>query len=120
MALGIITIVSLSCYTGILIFATFHQCDPIATKVTERRLAARHFLSPTLLPATPIAFQQIRKADQLLPFFVMELAESVPGLPGLFVAGVFSAALRYVRPCLPAKPIRALTPLTRAAPCPPA
>ena len=25
----------------------------------------------------------------------MEMTESIPGLPGLFVAGVFSAALRY-------------------------
>ncbi|KAF3428900.1 hypothetical protein E2986_12519 [Frieseomelitta varia] len=37
--------------------------------------------------------QQIKKPDQLLPFFVMEMTESIPGLPGLFVAGVFSAAL---------------------------
>ncbi|CAL7952542.1 unnamed protein product [Xylocopa violacea] len=68
MGIGIITIVSFSCYTGIVIFAAFHDCDPIATK-------------------------QIKKPDQLLPYFVMQMAESVPGLPGLFVAGVFSAAL---------------------------
>ncbi|XP_043529818.1 sodium-coupled monocarboxylate transporter 2-like isoform X2 [Frieseomelitta varia] len=68
MAVGIITIVSLSCYTGIVIFAAFYDCDPITTK-------------------------QIKKPDQLLPFFVMEMTESIPGLPGLFVAGVFSAAL---------------------------
>ncbi|XP_034186765.2 sodium-coupled monocarboxylate transporter 2 [Osmia lignaria lignaria] len=68
MAVGIISIVSLSCYTGIVIFANFYDCDPITTK-------------------------QIRKPDQLLPFFVMEMAASIPGLPGLFVAGVFSAAL---------------------------
>lgn len=41
-----------------------------------------------------IAFQQIRKPDQLLPYFVMELSHAIPGLPGLFVSGVFSAALR--------------------------
>ncbi|XP_017764409.1 PREDICTED: sodium-coupled monocarboxylate transporter 2-like isoform X2 [Eufriesea mexicana] len=68
MGIGIITIVSLSCYTGIVIFAAFHDCDPITTK-------------------------QIRKPDQLLPFYVMGITESIPGLPGLFVAGVFSAAL---------------------------
>ncbi|XP_066587746.1 sodium-coupled monocarboxylate transporter 1-like [Prorops nasuta] len=68
MAFGIISIVSLSCYTGIVIFAAFYECDPITTK-------------------------QIRKPDQLLPYFVMELAQSIPGLPGLFVSGVFSAAL---------------------------
>lgn len=42
-----------------------------------------------------IAFQQIRKPDQLLPYFVMESSHAIPGLPGLFVSGVFSAALRY-------------------------
>ncbi|CAG5104222.1 Similar to slc5a8: Sodium-coupled monocarboxylate transporter 1 (Danio rerio) [Cotesia congregata] len=68
MAVGIITIVSLSCYTGILIYAAFYDCDPVVTK-------------------------QINKADQLLPFYVMEIAQSIPGLPGLFVSGVFSAAL---------------------------
>ncbi|XP_015525076.2 sodium-coupled monocarboxylate transporter 1 isoform X1 [Neodiprion lecontei] len=68
MAVGMVTIVSMSCYTGLVIYAAFHKCDPITTK-------------------------QINKADQLLPFFVMEIAESVPGLPGLFISGVFSAAL---------------------------
>ncbi|XP_076643027.1 sodium-coupled monocarboxylate transporter 2 [Halictus rubicundus] len=68
MAIGIIIIVSLSCYTGLVLFAAFHDCDPVKTK-------------------------QIGKSDQLLPFFVMELAASIPGLPGLFVACVFSAAL---------------------------
>ncbi|XP_076162294.1 sodium-coupled monocarboxylate transporter 1 isoform X9 [Ptiloglossa arizonensis] len=68
MAIGITSIVSLSCYTGLVIFAAFHDCDPIATK-------------------------RLNKPDQLLPYFVMEMADSIPGLPGLFVAGVFSAAL---------------------------
>ncbi|XP_014206395.1 sodium-coupled monocarboxylate transporter 1-like [Copidosoma floridanum] len=68
MAIGITTLVSLSCYTGIVIFAAFHDCDPLTTK-------------------------QIRKPDQLLPYFVMELSRLIPGLPGLFISGVFSAAL---------------------------
>ncbi|XP_015430372.1 PREDICTED: sodium-coupled monocarboxylate transporter 2-like [Dufourea novaeangliae] len=68
MAIGIMSIVSLSCYTGIVVFAAFYDCDPVITK-------------------------QINKPDQLLPFFVMQMADSIPGLPGLFVAGVFSAAL---------------------------
>jgi len=39
-------------------------------------------------------FQTIIRADQLLPYYVMDVAGSVPGLPGLFIAGVFCAALR--------------------------
>nr|CAD7595853.1 unnamed protein product [Timema genevievae] len=68
LTIGIACIVSMSCYTGLLIYATFADCDPVSARL-------------------------IRKADQLLPYYVMELSEHVPGLPGLFVAGVFSAAL---------------------------
>lgn len=39
-------------------------------------------------------FQMINKSDQLLPYFVMEIAGQVPGFPGIFMSGVFSAALR--------------------------
>lgn len=57
------------CYMGLLIYASYHDCDPIIRG-------------------------SIGKSDQLLPYFVMKIAASVPGLPGLFVSGVFSAALR--------------------------
>jgi hypothetical protein len=39
-------------------------------------------------------WQVIEKADQIMPLFVMDTVGSLPGLPGLFVAGVFSGALR--------------------------
>ncbi|XP_075214684.1 sodium-coupled monocarboxylate transporter 1-like [Lycorma delicatula] len=68
LAVGITFLVSISCYTGLLIYAYFYDCDPISAK-------------------------RIQKSDQLLPYFVMEVAGSVPGLPGIFMAGVFSAAL---------------------------
>lgn len=75
-----------SCIIGLIIFAKYETCDPITTK-------------------------QIEKLDQVLPYFVMEVAGKIPGLPGeslsifkktiifhfydlgLFVAGIFSAAL---------------------------
>jgi solute carrier family 5 (sodium-coupled monocarboxylate transporter), member 8/12 len=41
-----------------------------------------------------LQFQLVSKSDQVLPFFVTQIATNLPGLPGLFVAGVFSAALR--------------------------
>ena len=33
--------------------------------------------------------------DQLLPLLVMDTLKGMTGVPGLFVAGVFSAALRW-------------------------
>ncbi|XP_068084240.1 sodium-coupled monocarboxylate transporter 2 [Anabrus simplex] len=68
LAAGILAIVTMSCYTGLVIYASFYDCDPVSTK-------------------------SIGKADQLLPFFVMEISKNIPGLPGLFISGVFSAAL---------------------------
>ena len=35
----------------------------------------------------------VTRRDQLLPLFVMEILGGTPGLPGLFISGVFSAAL---------------------------
>lgn len=47
-----------------------------------------------MLMSSGIYVQVIGKADQLLPYFVMQISHSVPGLPGIFLSGVFSAALR--------------------------
>lgn len=59
---------SLSVFTGLIIFAKYSQCDPMLTK-------------------------QIEKKDQLLPYYVLDVAGHIPGLSGLFIAGIFSAAL---------------------------
>uniref|UniRef100_A0A1B0EY77 Sodium/solute symporter n=1 Tax=Phlebotomus papatasi TaxID=29031 RepID=A0A1B0EY77_PHLPP len=55
-------------YCGLLIYAVYHDCDPLTTKLAKAK-------------------------DQLLPLLVMDILGDFPGLPGLFVAGVFSAAL---------------------------
>ena len=47
-----------------------------------------------VLMSSGIYLQVIGKADQILPYFVMQISHSVPGLPGIFLSGVFSAALR--------------------------
>lgn len=72
-AIGTALIQILSFYMGLVIFAAFYDCDPVSTGV-------------------------ISKADQLLPFFVMRITENLPVLPGIFVSGIFSAALRYSFP----------------------
>lgn len=58
-------------FAGIVMYANFRHCDPLlAGKIT--------------------------KTDQVLPYFVMLYLGGVQGLPGLFVAGIFSGALSTV------------------------
>ena len=65
---GVTIMIFLCVYNGLLIYATYHDCDPLTTKLAKAK-------------------------DQLLPLLVLEILKDLPGLPGLFIAGVFSAAL---------------------------
>ncbi|CAD6991895.1 unnamed protein product [Ceratitis capitata] len=67
-----LTILYLCCvYVGLIAFATYHDCDPISTGLAEAR-------------------------DQLIPLLVLQVLGEFPGLPGLFVSAVFSAALSSI------------------------
>lgn len=65
---GVSVMIFLCVYNGLLLFATYHDCDPLTTKLAKAK-------------------------DQMMPLLVMEILKDMPGLPGLFIAGVFSAAL---------------------------
>ncbi|XP_052896837.1 sodium-coupled monocarboxylate transporter 1-like [Anopheles moucheti] len=65
---GLIFVKSCSCFIGLLIYAKYETCDPFST-------------------------QKISKIDQILPYYIMDVGTKIPGLPGLFVSGIFSAAL---------------------------
>lgn len=54
---------------GLVLSATYAECDPFVTK-------------------------QIERTDQLLPYYVLNIAKNIPGLSGLFTAGVLTASLR--------------------------
>lgn len=83
--LGTITIILLCGYAGLLVYATYHDCDPLTTKLAKAK-------------------------DQLLPLLVMRVLGDFPGMPGLFVAGIFSAALRFfVHTCFFLHPFLVLT-----------
>nr|CAD7269324.1 unnamed protein product [Timema shepardi] len=70
--LGVSIFFALSCYCGLLVYATYHDCDPISTQV-------------------------VTTEDQLFPLLVTRVFRGVDGLPGIFIAGVFSSSLRYSR-----------------------
>ncbi|XP_055929194.1 sodium-coupled monocarboxylate transporter 2-like isoform X1 [Argiope bruennichi] len=65
---GNIITVTLTILVGLIIYANYSTCDPIRTK-------------------------QVSTPNQIFPLFVMEYLGFLPGLPGLFVSGIFSGAL---------------------------
>ncbi|KAK7090456.1 hypothetical protein V1264_010250 [Littorina saxatilis] len=61
---------SMACYEGIVAFAYYQTkgCDPLASK-------------------------KITNPNQVIPFTVMDIFQDLPGMPGLFLASLFSASL---------------------------
>eukprot|EP00105_Crassostrea_gigas_P035303 XP_019919451.1 PREDICTED: sodium-dependent multivitamin transporter-like [Crassostrea gigas] len=61
---------SISCFLGLMAFAYNVQqgCDPLNKKIIVR-------------------------PEQVLPYFVMDIFDSTPGMPGVFLAALFSASL---------------------------
>ncbi|KAK3878590.1 hypothetical protein Pcinc_016803 [Petrolisthes cinctipes] len=66
-----IVLYGLTAAAGLVLFTTYEGCDPLAAGL-------------------------ISKKDQIVPFFVMDRLSSAPGLPGLFVACIFSGALSTI------------------------
>ncbi|XP_022250400.1 sodium-coupled monocarboxylate transporter 1-like [Limulus polyphemus] len=69
---GLSVLLTISCMAGLVIYTKYETCDP---------------LSWTNFKIAP---------DQLFPLFVMDVLGFLPGLPGLFVSGIFSGALSTV------------------------
>ena len=58
-------------WLGMVLYTVYAECDPITAK-------------------------QVNRKDQVLPLLVLHVAGDIPGLPGLFMAGVFSGSLSSV------------------------
>ncbi|KAG8182483.1 hypothetical protein JTE90_020401 [Oedothorax gibbosus] len=68
---ALVLLILITSMSGLVIFAFFYDCDPIGSKLIDA-------------------------PDQLFPRFVMETLGAFPGIPGLFVSGIFSGALSTV------------------------
>ncbi|KAL6443066.1 hypothetical protein ACFW04_002798 [Cataglyphis niger] len=68
LAVGLVVVKFISVFTGLTMYARYHKCDPITAHVVAR-------------------------SDKILPYYVLDVAADVPGLPGLFLAGLVSAGL---------------------------
>ncbi|KAK3884534.1 hypothetical protein Pcinc_011207 [Petrolisthes cinctipes] len=68
---GLFILMITCAFGGMVVYARYMDCDPIRSGV-------------------------VSKGDQLFPLFVMDTLGEFRGLPGLFVAGIFSGALSTV------------------------
>lgn len=68
---GLCLILYLGCFIGVAVYNLYRECDPLK-------------------------FGLISANDQLLPLFVMDVLGQVTGVPGLFVASLFSGALSTI------------------------
>ncbi|XP_011642331.1 putative sodium-dependent multivitamin transporter [Pogonomyrmex barbatus] len=59
------------CFSGLAIYSKYYKCDPL----NEGRISSN---------------------DQLMPLYVMDTLSNYPGVPGLFIAGIFSAGLSTI------------------------
>ena len=76
-------------WLGLVLYAVYADCDPLTAKTVRKQVDSRKSLS--MISIKP--FLQ----DQLVPFMVLDVAGAIPGLPGLFMAGVFSGSLRFLK-----------------------
>ena len=54
---------------GLIIYANYHNCDPVMDK-------------------------KITKNDQIVAYYVQQVAKKIPGISGLFMAALLSSAIR--------------------------
>lgn len=66
--IGLLLILGFCCFTGIIMFATYDDCDPVKAGLID-------------------------KPDTIMPYFVQDVVGHISGMPGFFISCVFSAAL---------------------------
>lgn len=66
--LGFVLIMTFNCFTGIVMYARYHDCDPLSVG-------------------------HVSKLDKMVPYFVEDIMGHLSGMPGVFISCVFSAAL---------------------------
>lgn len=66
--IGLVFILGFCCFTGLIMFATYNDCDPVKAGL-------------------------VGKPDKMMPYFVQDIVGHVSGMPGFFISCVFSAAL---------------------------
>jgi sodium-coupled monocarboxylate transporter 8/12 len=77
---GVILLISLCCFTGLVLYANFSDCDPLSPEVNQ--------------------YTGVKNPNQLLPYFVMLKFNTIKFIPGLFLSSIFCASLSSVSSAL--------------------
>ncbi|XP_038633886.1 sodium-coupled monocarboxylate transporter 1-like [Scyliorhinus canicula] len=70
-SVGVIVLFTVSCLSGLVMYAVYETCDPIK-------------------------MNRVSTSDQLTPLLVVDLFDQMPGFPGLFVASAYSGTLSTI------------------------
>ncbi|XP_046673779.1 sodium-coupled monocarboxylate transporter 1-like isoform X2 [Homalodisca vitripennis] len=70
-AVSLYIVINLSTFFGMILYARYYQCDPVAAGV-------------------------IKSSSQIVPLYVSEVGRNYPGLAGLYVSGILSSSLSSV------------------------
>ncbi|KAG4077554.1 hypothetical protein HA402_002981 [Bradysia odoriphaga] len=65
---GLLIIVGFCFFTGVVVYAMFHDCDPITSQLVE-------------------------KSDQIVPLFASRVSNGIPGILGLFISSLTCASM---------------------------
>ncbi|XP_046668283.1 putative sodium-dependent multivitamin transporter isoform X3 [Homalodisca vitripennis] len=75
---------------------TLYVSWPITTAFSLSMIFAGLCIYSKYQGCDPLMAHTIRSEDQLVPYFVVDTLSSCPGIPGLVVAGIFSASLSSI------------------------
>lgn len=90
-----IVIKVLTIYIGLCLYAQYEHCDPVASGLVEKpdQVCYVQIASGLFLARISEWFNFEITLPQILPHYVTEVGGKIPGLPGLFIAGIFAAGL---------------------------
>jgi sodium-coupled monocarboxylate transporter 8/12 len=67
--IGMCLVMTSNVFLGLTIYARYADCDPLSN-------------------------HKITKRDEIVSYYIMDIAGNIPGLSGLFMAAIVSAAIR--------------------------
>ncbi|XP_077988588.1 sodium-coupled monocarboxylate transporter 1-like, partial [Glandiceps talaboti] len=86
----------LTCRTETTAKIALYACVPGLTLLNTLAICCGLVMYATYVDCDPFTMKYVSAADQLMPFFVMDILHHLPGLPGLFISCMFSAALSTI------------------------